>query len=85
MNRGMNGGGPNLGRAAMLAARPQQPTMNIAAPINDVQMIALLAVSLNGSAQERVSYAQEILFEAFTTHGNFTEKMQAFSKAQQGE
>lgn len=69
MNRGMNGGMPNLGGAMSLAARPQPQGMLIQTQsMNDVQMVAFLAATLKGDLNERITLAQDIYLEAFRRH-----------------
>ena len=66
MNRGMNGGMPNLnGAAVAIAAQAgrQQAQMVLAQPFNDVQLLAFVAAQLQGGAAERVKFAMQLVAE----------------------
>ena len=68
MSSGMNGGGIDFAairRAeAMAKAAAKQPQpMVIAQPLNDAQLLCLMACKLQGSAQERVKFSIEVMTE----------------------
>lgn len=63
----MRGNGPNLLLPQM---QPQQPVMNIASPMNDVQLVSLVAAQVYANCtvstpQDAVDRAVEIVAAAF--------------------
>lgn len=58
-------GGVNL-------APPQAPPMILAQPLNDVQLVALIAAQLKGDAAARVTLAHEIVAEAVVRQHQLT-------------
>lgn len=48
---------------------PVVQQMQVASPINDIQLVALLAVGLQGSTEERVVQAHQIVAAAYKQRG----------------
>lgn len=50
---------------ALLGPQPTQPVMNIATPINDIQLVAVMACLLNEpTVGDRVNLAMDVLAES---------------------
>lgn len=61
----------------------QQPMMSIAAPMNDVQTVALIAAMCPGPAPEAVERGMAILVEAFERQDELSARLQAAMKRRQ--
>lgn len=66
---GQNGGG-----------MPMATNLQVAAPMNDVQLLAWVAAQLQGTAQERVSLATDIVVECISANHRLAEKVRARMK-----
>lgn len=64
-------------------AAAQQPVLHVASPMNDIQIVCLVAAQLTGTALEKVTAAQEIVAAAFATHGRCQAMIAEIHKAQQ--
>ena len=51
-------------QAAMAQAQQAAPELRVASPLNDVQLVCLMACHMTGDAKERVATAMEIMVEA---------------------
>ena len=66
---GQNGGG-----------MPMATNLPVAAPMNDVQLLAWVSAQLDGTAAERVALATEIVVECIAANQNLAEKVRARMK-----
>lgn len=76
-------------------ALPQQtatPVIDVAAlqrpmvtPMNDVQVIAMVAASLDGNPEERVSLAEQLVLKSMERSYRFSKKLTAIRQALDAE
>lgn len=74
--------GSRLALPGQLQPQPQQVIQQIAAPINDIQMVCLVAAQLPGTPAERVATAQDIVAQAVATSDQLGEKLMALRQRQ---
>lgn len=67
------------GRNGILAVPKEEVAVQMAAPINDTQMIALMACNLAGTPKERAELAVEIFVESVIQARTMKQKLQARS------